>query len=204
VENAKLFIQAAKNGDIEAFNQLVLAYQDKVYTQAFYLLGDPQEAEDITQEAFTKAYQHIASLREGGFLSWVIKIATNACYDELRCRKRKAFVSFTNESRCGKEMDYLDMLPDPSANVEHLLETKEQNRLINDALASLLEEHKAVLVLIDLLELKYVEAARVLGIPVGTVKSRLARARLQMRGRLLRNQRFLPYRSLNQLQNTFA
>ena len=82
-------IQAARQGDLDAFNRLVLAYQDRLYTQAYRLLGEAEAAEDATQEAFISAYRNIHTYRGGSFRGWLLRIVTNACYDELRRRKRR-------------------------------------------------------------------------------------------------------------------
>ena len=82
-------IQDAQRGDLEAFNRLILAYQDRVYNQAFRVLGEYQSADDATQEAFISAYKSIRSFRGGSFRAWLLRIVTNACYDELRRKKRR-------------------------------------------------------------------------------------------------------------------
>ena len=82
-------IQDAQHGDIDAFNRLVLAYQDMVYNQAYRVMGEPFAADDATQEAFISAYRKIKTYRGGSFKAWLLRIVTNACYDELRRRKRR-------------------------------------------------------------------------------------------------------------------
>lgn len=85
----KALIQDALQGDLDAFNRLVLAYQDRVYNQAYRVLGESQAADDATQEAFISAYKNLRSFRGGSFRAWLLRIVTNACYDELRRRKRR-------------------------------------------------------------------------------------------------------------------
>ena len=82
-------IQKAQNGDVAAYNRLVLKYQEGVYNVAYRIMGEPHAAEDATQEAFISAYGSLKSFRGGSFKSWLMRIATNACYDELRRRKRR-------------------------------------------------------------------------------------------------------------------
>ena len=86
-------ITDARQGDLDAFNRLVLAYQDRVYSQAYRLLNDPHGADDATQEAFISAYKNLRSFRGGSFRAWLLRIVTNACYDELRSRNRKPTTS---------------------------------------------------------------------------------------------------------------
>jgi RNA polymerase sigma factor (sigma-70 family) len=87
-------IQSAKEGDLNSFNRLVLAYQDLVFTQACRLLNDDQAADDATQEAFISAFRSIRKYRGGSFRAWLLRIVTNACYDELRRRKRRPTIAF--------------------------------------------------------------------------------------------------------------
>src|SRR5512143_4025106 len=82
-------IQAARQGDLDAFNRLVLAYQDQVYAQAYRMMGEMEAAEDATQEAFISAFRSIQSYRGGSFRAWLLRIVTNASYDELRRRQRR-------------------------------------------------------------------------------------------------------------------
>ena len=82
-------IKDAQQGDLDAFNRLILAYQDRVHNQAFRVLGESQSADDATQEAFLSAYKNLRSFRGGSFRAWLLRIVTNACYDELRRRKRR-------------------------------------------------------------------------------------------------------------------
>jgi RNA polymerase sigma-70 factor (ECF subfamily) len=177
----------AMNGDLDAFNQLVLRYQDVAYSHSYALLGDPDQAEDATQESFIKAFQAMNGFRGGSFRSWLLKIVTNSAYDMLRRSRRHPTQPLHPEDENGEEMESPTWLADPAAAVEDNVEQKEFSREIYTMLGELPDVFRNVLTLIDIQELDYVEAAEALRIPVGTVKSRLARARLQMQKKLRNN-----------------
>ncbi len=182
----KALIAAARQGDLEAFNQLVLAYQDLVYHQAYRMMGDSDSAEDMTQEAFIRAFQKLPSYRGDGFRAWLMRLAANLCYDELRRRKRATLLSLEPVDQDGDELDANwtrddDLLPEAAA------EQKELRSFLDRYLNELSPRAREVLVLVDAIGMDYSEAAQTMGVPVGTVKSRLARARLELRGRLMLN-----------------
>ncbi len=174
-------VRAAQKGDLEAFNQIVLCYQDRVYAMALRILGNEVSAEDITQNTFLKAYLYLPRFRNGSFRSWLYRVAINACFDELRKYKRHPQLSLDNESdeeeRLLPPSDFLDS----SALPEKELEKHELEHAVQLALGRLDADQRAVVVLVDMQDLDYQEAAQVLGVPIGTIKSRLARARIQMR-----------------------
>lgn len=173
-------VLAASKGDLEAFNQLVLSYQDLAYTHALSILGDPASAEDATQESFIKAFENIARFRGGSFRAWLLRIVTNSAYDWLRRSRRHPMQPLFPQDETGDEMDSAPWLADPSPSVQSTVEQHELSRDISRAIDELPDPFRAVLTLIDLYELDYEEAAQALNIPVGTVKSRLARARLRL------------------------
>lgn len=179
-------IAAARQGDLEAFNQLVLVYQDLVYHQAYRLMGDSDSAEDMTQEAFIRAFEKLPSYRGDGFRAWLMRLAANLCYDELRRRKRATLLSLEPVGSDGEEMEATwtrddELLPEAAA------EQKELRSFLDRHLDELSPRAREVLVLVDAIGMDYIEAAQTLGVPVGTVKSRLARARTELRGRLMMN-----------------
>jgi RNA polymerase sigma-70 factor (ECF subfamily) len=177
-------VNMASNGDLDAFNQLVLAYQNMAYNLAYTLLGDSDTAEDATQESFIKVYQNIGRFRGGSFRAWLLRIVTNTSYDLLRQSKRRHIQPLFPENEVGDEVESPAWLVDPSASVQAVVEQTEDSTRLNQELDELPEVYRSVLTLVDLYELDYVEAAKVLKIPLGTVKSRLARARLQMQQKL--------------------
>lgn len=182
-EEKDLIAQAA-NGDLDAFNQLVLQYQDVAYHHAYALLGDPAQAEDAAQESFLKAFQALNTFRGISFRAWLLKIVTNSAYDLMRRAQRHPTQALYPEDENGEEVESAAWLVDPSSDVQNIVEEHELSRQIYQALDELPEAFRSVLTLIDVNGMDYIEAAEVLGVPIGTVKSRLARARLQMQGKL--------------------
>lgn len=185
-------IKAARQGDLEAFNRLVLAYQDIVYTQAYRMMGDVEAAEDATQEAFISAYQHLTSYRGGSFRGWLLRIVTNACYDELRRRKRRPTIPLEPRDSEDEEIESPVWLADISDLPEESALRAELGRAIQRCLDELSDEFRTMVVLVDIQGLDYQEAAQAAGAPVGTVKSRLARARMRLRDCLLAVGELLP------------
>jgi len=177
-------ILKASNGDLDAFNQLVLQYQDLTYHHAYALLGDPAQAEDATQESFIKAFQALNTLRGVSFRGWLLKIVTNSAYDLMRRAQRHPTQALYPEDENGEEVESAAWLVDPTSDVQDIVEEHERSSQIYQALDELPEAFRSVLTLIDVNDMDYTEAADVLGVPLGTVKSRLARARLQMREKL--------------------
>jgi RNA polymerase sigma-70 factor (ECF subfamily) len=174
-------IIAAQDGDVDAFNRLVLAYQDLVYTQAYRMIGENAAAADTAQDAFISAYHHIRSFRGGSFKAWLLRIVTNACYDELRRRKRRPTVALEPVDESGEEIESPHWMEDPNETPEAHLDRAELNNAIQHCLEGLPAEFRAAVVLVDIQGMDYIEAATVIGKPLGTIKSRLARARLRLR-----------------------
>jgi len=174
-------IRSAQSGDLEAFNRLVLGYQDLVYNQALRVLGDEAAAADATQEAFISAYRNIKGFRGGIFRAWLLRIVTNACYDDLRRRQRRPTTPLEPLDEAGDEVESPYWLVDDQNLPEETIERKQLEQAIMGCLEGLPVEFKAVVVLVDVQGLDYNEAAHSVGKPVGTVKSRLARARLRLR-----------------------
>ena len=174
-------IRESQEVDLEAFNRLVLAYQDSVYAQAYRMMGEPEAAADATQEAFISAFRNLRSYRGGSFRAWLLRIVTNACYDEHRRRRRRPTIPLQPLDSEANEVESPGWLADDGEGPERAAEREELNHAIQDCLDDLPEDFRAVVVLIDIQELDYKETARVIGRPVGTVKSRLARARLRLR-----------------------
>lgn len=193
-------IEAARRGDLDAFNRLVLAYQDLVYTQAYRMMGDTEAAEDAAQEAFISAYHHLRSYRGGSFRGWLLRIVTNACYDELRRRKRRPTVPLEPLDADDEEVESPGWLADMAELPEESAMRSELRRAIQRCLDELPAEFKAMVVLVDIQGLDYQEAAQAAKAPVGTVKSRLARARMRLRDCLLAVWELLPsaYRLKNE------
>lgn len=174
-------IQAATKGDVDSYNRLVLAYQDLVYNQAYRVLGEGPAADDASQEAFIAAYQNLRSFRGGSFRAWLLRIVTNTCYDELRRRRRRPAVPLEPLDDAGDEIESPSWIVDPGELPEEQTDRAELGRAIQRCLQELPTEFRTVVTLIDVQGLDYSEVAQVIGKPLGTVKSRLARARGRMR-----------------------
>jgi RNA polymerase sigma-70 factor (ECF subfamily) len=174
-------IQAAREGDLDSFNRLILAYQDLIYTHAFRMIGEEETADDATQNTFISAYKHIKSFRGGSFKAWLLRIVTNTCYDELRRRKRRPTVPLEPIDDAGEEVESARWMEDPTDRPEEQVERKELQRAIQHCLEKLPSEFRSAVIMVDIQGLDYSEAAQAIGKPIGTIKSRLARARLRLR-----------------------
>ena len=174
----------ATKGDLDAFNQLVLNYQDTAYRYASSLTDDPDAAEDITQESFIKAFQNIGSFRGGSFHAWLLKIVANTSRDQWRRIKRHPSVALFPEGEYGDEIESAGWLADPTTSVETTVQQREESHQLYRILDELPDAYRRVITLIDVCDLDYSETAQILQVPLGTVKSRLARARLQMKEKL--------------------
>lgn len=187
----KALIAAAKSGDTRSFNQLVSQYQDMVYSVAYRILGDAEAAADASQDTFLSAYQAVGRFKGGSFKAWLLRIATNACYDQLRVHKRRPSSSL--------EAIYTDS--DPSSHFIDGRETPEEHALrselgkvIQQGIETLPPDQRATLVLSDVQGMSYAEIAEITGASIGTVKSRLSRGRERLRDRLLEQGELLPAR----------
>ena len=180
----KILIEQAQAGDLDAFNQLVLHYQDGLYHYAVSLVNDPDLAEDITQESLIKAFQNIKNLQGYSFRAWLFRIITNTARDLARRIARHPSVSLYPKDGNGEEVESPEWLIDPTSSVEEIVQGNEFSARLYELLDELPEAYRNVLFLVDVQEMDYIEAAQILNIPLGTVKSRLARARMQMKWRL--------------------
>lgn len=174
-------IQEAQHGDLDAFNSLVLHYQDMLFNTAMRILGDEDLAADATQEAFISAFRSITSYRGGSFKAWLMRTVTNACYDELRRQKRRPTVRLEPETDDGDEIDSPRWLADPNMTPAEKAEALELEHAVQHCLDALPTEFRTVVVLADIQGMDYSEVATASRVPLGTVKSRLARARLRLR-----------------------
>ncbi len=185
-----LLIQQAQNGDLESFNQLVLEYQDLLYSITYRIMGTRTAAEDATQDAFITAYRKLASYRGGKFSAWLARIATNTCYDELRKQKRRP-ASYLDDLT-PEDSDDEPPIPSNTISPEAMAERQDLSRAIQDCIQSLSDDQRTVLVLSDVQGMSYQEVADCVESRLGTVKSRLSRARLAVRDCLQAFQELLP------------
>ena len=175
-------IAAAQAGDRQAFNELVLCYQGIAYNVAYRVVGNADAAADATQEAFLSAYRSIRRFRGGAFKSWLLRIVINACYDWLRARRRRPEVSLDART----DLEWGEWSVDPQESPEAFAERQELGRAIQRGLDELPPDQRTVIVLADIHSMCYREVAETLRVPLGTVKSRLSRARRRMRDALSR------------------
>lgn len=182
-------IQAGRDGDAAALGQLVRRYQDRVFNLCLRMCGSREDAEDHTQEAFVRAIQSLDKFAERSrFYTWVFRIAVNLVVSAKRKTDRRATFSLDAPRRRGDgddgESRSAQLAADDSPP-DQRMENQERNRQVMAAMSAIDDEHRTVLVLRDVESLSYDEIADILDVPTGTVKSRLHRARLALRERLL-------------------
>lgn len=191
-EEEKELIVAAQRGDLNAFNVLISRYQNLLFGIALRMLNDEDPASDAVQEALISAFSKFRTFRGGSLRSWLARVTVNACYDELRRKRRQREVPLEQFNMEGEEVEDLMWLIDPAALPEERYESYELESAIQRSLNQLTPVYREVVVLVDIEGLSYEEASIAARVPVGTVKSRLARARLQMRSSLLGCEELLP------------
>ena len=184
---------ASKSGETGAFNYLVQHYQVQIYNLALRMLGDPAAAEDISQETFVSAFRKLHTFHEGNFRAWLFRIASNACRDQLRSARVRHNTSLDAMLE-GATLNPRSQAESP----ESFALRKELARKLQEGISGLPDDQRLVLLLVDLQGLSYEEAGEILKTPIGTVKSRLSRARGAMRIFLMSNRELLPsqFRSL--------
>lgn len=172
-------VQKVLKGDTNAFEQFVTEYEKNVYNIALRMTGNSEDAADMTQEAFIKAFNSLQSFRgDSKFSVWLYRIATNVCLDFLRSRNRKPTVSLSVEDNEGDDVE-LD-IADESQSPEVLLERGITRDSVRRGLDSLTPEYRQILLLREIQGLSYEEIAQSLNLEVGTVKSRIFRARKKL------------------------
>jgi RNA polymerase sigma-70 factor (ECF subfamily) len=178
-QDEQTLIQQAQRGSLEAFNALILRYQDSLYSTAYRILGDPDSAADATQDALISAYRRLSTFQGGHFKAWLARIVTNVCYDELRRQKRQR-ADYLDDLPGGDSDDGAP-LPASTPTPEQLAGQNELHRAIQSCINSLGSDQRLVLVLSDIQGFSYQEIADQVNSNLGTVKSRLSRARLAVR-----------------------
>jgi len=176
----KTLIIAAQRGDLESFNLLILRYQNLLFGIALRLLNDEDAAADAVQEALISAFRRFDTFRGDSLRSWLARVVVNACYDEMRKKRRQHSVPLEQFNSDGEEIETSYWLIDPESDPETQFESFELESAIQKSLDKLQPIYRLMLVLVDIEGLSYEEAALAAHVPVGTVKSRLARARSQM------------------------
>jgi RNA polymerase sigma-70 factor (ECF subfamily) len=191
-DEEKDLIKAAQHGDLNAFNALILRYQNLLFGIALRMLNDEDTASDAVQEALISAFSKFRTFRGGSLRSWLARVTVNACYDEMRRKRRQREVPLEQFNMEGEEVEDLSWMIDPAARPEERYDSYEMESAIQDSLDQLTPAYREALILVDIEGLSYEEASITARVPVGTVKSRLARARLQVRSSLQGYKDLLP------------
>ncbi|MFQ5810297.1 MAG: sigma-70 family RNA polymerase sigma factor [Armatimonadota bacterium] len=183
-----VLVQRAREGDVEAFARLAAQYKDRIYNYVARLCGDRSEAEDLTQEVFIRAFVAMRRFRgTATFQTWLYKIATNIALDALRRRRRAGLPALSLDAPIETEESPVEReLANASKDPHETAATRELQHEVHQAITGLSEKLRVVIVLFDIQGLSYEEIADVLGLPLGTVKSRLFNARMALRERLKR------------------
>lgn len=187
ISDEQQLIARSQSGDLPAFNRLVEAYQDQVFSVAMRLARNRAVAEDVTQEAFISAFRNIRSYRGGSFRSWLVRIVTNATYDHFRSARRRSAESIDADI-----VTFETRLVSPEESPEAAAERAALGAQINAGLDSIPDDQRLAVVLVDVEGFSYEEAAETMQVSLGTVKSRVARGRSRLRDYLLANPELLP------------
>lgn len=182
-------IAQATAGDLDAFNQLVLTYQDTAFSVAYRMLRNQDTAADVVQDSFLKAYRALAGFHGGNFRSWLLRIVTNTCYDVLRTYQRRGTDSIDDLTFA---QDHNSYLIDHAERPEAYAERMELHQFIEEGIQALPPDQRVVLILCDIQGYAYDEIAEITELPMGTVKSRISRARARLRDYLTANPELLP------------
>lgn len=187
-DDAQLIL-LSQQGDVQAFEELVIKYEKKVYTIAYKYMGNHEDASDLAQEAFIKAYQAIGGFRQdAAFSTWIGRIVANKCLDELRKRKRYPVDSLDDEVAT-EEGSVQRELPATDATPEERLEQQETAAYLQGLIDNLKPEYKAVVILREMEGYSYEEISRELDCSLGTIKSRLSRARRYLKEQIIKGRK---------------
>ncbi|KAF1084131.1 ECF RNA polymerase sigma-E factor [Sporotomaculum syntrophicum] len=178
----EVLVQKTKKGDLDAFDELVRRYEGKIYGLAYRFMGNHADASDLAQDTFIRVYQALTGFRgDAAFSTWLYRIATNICRDELRKRQRRRSVSMD---------EMIDFSPtnmpaaDGSYSPEEIVQRREMQRQVQLCLNELSDDHRLILILREIQGLSYEEIATALQCSIGTVKSRISRARSALKDRM--------------------
>lgn len=194
-ENEKNLIAKCRNGDVGAFEELISGYEKKVFNIVYRMIGDYNDALDVSQEIFINVFRSIKNFRENSsFYTWLYRIAVNECMDYMKKKKKAVIYSIDAPVEAG-DNDVVREIKDDGETVEEKVERNELRKSIEEALSCLSYEHRVMIVLRDIQGLSYEEIAQTVKSPTGTVKSRINRARQALKELLVKKQElFLKYR----------
>jgi len=184
VDNNEILFSKAQAGDMEAFEIFMAAYEKLIYNAAYRMLSNSHDCEDIAQEVLIKVYKNISKCKNAAsFKSWLLRIVHNTCIDEIRKRKNKATISLDKEPESDDGPMENQLLKDENTPETELIK-KDINLQINKAIDNLPVDYRAVIILRDVNGLSYDEIAKITNVNLGTVKSRIARARSNLQKEL--------------------
>jgi RNA polymerase sigma-70 factor, ECF subfamily len=189
VDEDQRLVERARAGDVRAYEALVRRYERWVFTLAFRMVGDRGDAEDVAQEVFLKAYRGLPGFRGWSrFSTWLYAIASHHCLNHLASRgaraRRAERAGTASDGRDGELPSALDRIADETPGPDAVLERHEVRRMVQHELLQLAEHHRIVLILRDIQGMSYEDIAATLGVELGTVRSRLHRARMELKARL--------------------
>jgi RNA polymerase sigma-70 factor (ECF subfamily) len=179
-DEERRLVAAAQRGDGESFNALIRQYEGRVYNLCYRMLGDADSAADAAQDAFLLAFRNLRNFRGGSFRSWMLRIATNTCYDTLRARKRRPTTSLDIDTDDEDDSSPLQ-IADSAESPDDFTMRRELAAAIQRGLDSLPDEQRIILILSDIQGMAYDEIAQITSTNLGTVKSRLSRGRARLR-----------------------
>ncbi len=187
--NEEALVERAQRGDVQAYNELVLAYQQLAYNVAYRITSNEDQAMDATQDGFLKGYRALSQFRGGSFKAWILRIITNCCYDQLRRRQRRPQTPIDDLL---ENDEHSRLLEDTDDRPETAVERQEFDITIQRALNLLPEDQRVTVIMSDIEGMSYEEIAAATDVALGTVKSRLSRGRAKLRAFLSEHQELLP------------
>ncbi|AEV69215.1 sigma-70 family RNA polymerase sigma factor [Acetivibrio clariflavus] len=177
ISNEKDLVERAKSGDLEAFEQLIIGCQKKVFNIAFRMVGNYDDANELAQEVFIKAFRSIKNFKgDSSFSTWIYRITANVCLDELRKRKNRTIVSLDQDIELN-DGDVKRQMPDNAPTPDMEAESNEVKSIVNESIQQLPDDYKSMIILRDIQGFSYDEISKIVNCPEGTVKSRINRAR---------------------------
>ena len=181
--NEDILLNKARDGDVAAFEDLMSTHYKKVYNICYRMVNNPEDASELAQETFLKVYRHIADFKGNSSIStWLYRIASNVCLDFLR--KNKKYQTVSMEKEAFEDLQIKDMISSVEEGPEKIVESNAKKAAIKEALSKMNEHNRNAVILRDFMNLSYEEMSNTLNLPIGTVKSRISRARNELRALL--------------------